>query len=462
MTLFRQLAWSLAGSFGAGVLAFATQLGASYALSASEYGQYSLIIAALTIATVASLWTSVSAVRFGSDEYREHGTLARTFSARLWITSPAIGAAIVLLVIAPRWLCEFFELPPGTTRLVAAPLAAFAIHEHVGAMALAMLRFRLHAVSLVVSRVPPLAVIVAALVRGEPASLAHLTIALAVGYLVASIIPVAGVGIQPIHPPARADVRRLFAYSTPLFVTAAANTAVGAAGPVLLRYETGLAAIGTFQLASLVGNVFSLAATSVNRVALPRIVRLDDRRARELVETSGTAVTVQSAAAFGGVAIVAGAAFAVVGASGYGQLQHVVPAIVCMGAYRLASCLPGSYGNARDLTRPMAVANVIAAGVNVLLALVLAREIGAAGPAVALALSEWLNTVLYIAAAGVPTASVVRTALLALVPSLYPLAFAGGWCSATTPRVAGWAAFCLAYALVIRAMRRTRAAIAPA
>jgi len=447
--LLRQLLWSLGGSVGGGALAFATQFGSAYVLDPAGYGQFALIGVALNIAMVTSMWTATGAIRYGSRELETSGGLDRTFSARLWLTVPCVLAGVALLVWAPGWLVTFFRLPPQALRLVALPLVALAVFEHFGTMCLALLRFRLHGLATVLSRVPPLLLVFGAIATRRQMPLVWLVMATGAGYLLGAVAMLPSLGVAPLraHRPERARMSELLAYSGPQAVALAANTVVFSAGPIFLRVLASMDAVGRYQIANMLNNITGLVAASVNRVLLPYFSRLEvspegRKRLTDFLTVFSPLGGFVLALLLGGTAMIVGSLFSLAVPASYAASATVVPIVIVTAAFRLASCIPSQYGQAIGATRTLAVISVAQAVTNLLLTWLLATHtVPLTAPAVALALSEWLGVQLAVGFFLRRTV-VARWAAFILAPAALPAFVAIGLVQVSLPRMVLWFVLC--------------------
>lgn len=269
----RSAASVMAANYAAIGVSFFTSVVLTRLIGAGEYGHLALLLTGSQVLSFfVSVWTLPAIVQFGSREFAEHGSLARTFWSRTVLTLPWLAAAAAMLAVLAGPLGELLSIPPWGAALVFAHFVLSTAVATASSLLQAMQRMPRYAVGLVLDRALALAAILV-LARFEALDAVRVLACLVLSSALVAAFLFASIGRRTLAP-IRAETERIAAvwrFSLPIV----ASSWVGLFGSQWLDYlvirtylplgELGLYALA-YQLAGVLQQMTSVVAT----LLLPR------------------------------------------------------------------------------------------------------------------------------------------------------------------------------------------------
>lgn len=260
------------------LLSFATFWILGNALSTSDYGIYSLIISLVSyLFVLTGSWNSQGFVRFAREEFVGHGTFAAAARARAILVGAASALCLTPILVAPKHVLALAAVPPGWLALVivlfALQLAADALTGGLQSVA----DFRGLARFQVLEKAAVLLAVAAA--WGLPGSLTvgSLGIALVVGKATALIVSATRLRFAWFRRSADATppLGPLWAYSSPLLLSAVIGYFPLVAGPSIVSHFLSAAEVGKYNVAyQLYGFYQAMTASVVATLFVPLLTDL--------------------------------------------------------------------------------------------------------------------------------------------------------------------------------------------
>lgn len=133
--LIRNFLAVCAGNYGALVLSFFISIVLTHRLGAETFGRLAfLLTVSQVLLLVIANWTHVGFVRYGSQEFVQYGTVARTLWARFSIIVPLLALAALILVMARGRLSNYLGVPEWGLVLVFGHFLLVCIENSLGAV----------------------------------------------------------------------------------------------------------------------------------------------------------------------------------------------------------------------------------------------------------------------------------------------------------------------------------------
>ena len=280
----------VAANYAAIGVSFLTSVVLTRVIGAGEYGHLALLLTGSQVLSFfVSVWTLTAIVQFGSREFAEHGSLARTFWSRTILTLPWLTAAAVVLAVFAGPLGALLSIPPWGVALVFAHFVLATAVATASSLLQAMQRMPRYALGLVLDRALALAAILVLARLGELDAVRVLACLVLSSALVAAFL-FASIGRRTLMPirvdPAR--VTAVWRFSLPLIAT----SWVGLFGSqwldyLVIRTYLPLSELGLYALAYQLAGVLQQMTSVVATLLLPRYSLLtfggNDEEVRRIV-----------------------------------------------------------------------------------------------------------------------------------------------------------------------------------
>ena len=108
----------LGKAIGFGIIQFISLLLIVRILEPERYGSYALFTSVVLIIAILTIWTSVSIVRFGREEFITEGSVRKTFWSNCWILLPAFVLCFLLIFIFSARLSQYIGIPQSYYYLI--------------------------------------------------------------------------------------------------------------------------------------------------------------------------------------------------------------------------------------------------------------------------------------------------------------------------------------------------------
>lgn len=392
--MFRSVLVLTSGNYGAMALSLVISVVVTRRLGTEQFGRLALLLMASQIfILLVTNWTQAGLIRFGAKEFAATGRTADVFWARTWLVLPFAVLACVAIVVFRPWLSVYFGVPAWGIFVVLLHIAAAYATATFGAVFQAREHMHPYSVSLVLEK----AILLAA-VAMLPAVFMHNALAVLVTYAAASLITSAWslyrIGPRSLLPVTlnRETCRVLLSFSLPLILSSWAGL-LGASwlSLIVIKWYRPLSDVGAYSLATQLAGVVQQVAIIVSTVLLPRLSVLiasgEDEKVRVVVRRVFPYWLLGTSILFCGVIAGMRPMLAVVFGPAYQHaavpLAILMPASSAVALFASFSPIVTAYG----ATWPFTWACLLAAGVNVVMALLLVPPFGIAGAAAATMLS---------------------------------------------------------------------------
>lgn len=380
----RRITWSAFGSLAGLATSVLAVLAVSRFVAPEEYGRAAVMTAVWGILLNPITWCGGVMMRFGPVELQRAGRLSKTLATR------AVFAAPVLVILLPTTmiLARVRDWSTFDVILTYGWIGAATIYDFFQWSAVAGQRFRAMALTNVIVKSAPIAVLLvdaglARVVRAE-----QLLAANVVGTAVAGTVLL--VSIRRVIAPSAPDrrlLRQMWNYSLPGLVGMPALATIAWLDPLVLDHFSSSAEVGRYQLAYPTLTVFASVGASINAVFSPELVgaqagrdpgALDSYRRR----TQPVATLVLGSGALG-VACLAPSIARCVLPSTYARSADLVGLLSIAGAFVVGTYVLYPLVTATDSVWSMQIASIGQAVANAVLDLLLAPTWGARGIAMA-------------------------------------------------------------------------------
>jgi O-antigen/teichoic acid export membrane protein len=272
--LLRNLLSVALGNYGAIGLGFLLSIVLTHRLGALEFGRLALLIMSGQVLTaVVAGWSVTGLVRFASQEFARHGSIAQTFWARGALLLPGLTVVVAAAMVVQAPAARYLGIPERGIWVVAGFFVVTMLAVTIGAIFQARQQMDRYAISMVLDKA--LALIAILLL---PAPYASSPVAVVACYAASTTVVViwgiASLGVRALMPVRveRRAVADLWRFSAPLVM----STWIGIVGGqavmyALVRQFRPMTEVGLYALSSQIAAVLQQIAVVAASVLLPRL-----------------------------------------------------------------------------------------------------------------------------------------------------------------------------------------------
>jgi len=348
------------------LLGFATISLLGNAVSRSEFGVVSLVLALVNYLFVATAsWNGQGYVRFGREEFVATRRLARSFAARAIMMALAALACGGLLAFGRDWLSRFVGLEPRWSSFFLGLLLLRLASDAVTTTFQATGRFRDLALFQVADKALFLAAVLAAWTFSDSLGAPAVLGAFAAGKLATLLPALARMKLDWFRPvrQLREGVRELWQYSAPLLVSSALGYLPLVAGPYIINHHINSEEVARYNIAYQVYGFYqALTTTVLGTLLIPILTDLvtagRDDRTGHLVSRFGGQLALLNCLAVGAVSIASMLAFPLV-LPLYGDVVPVLVLLLAGSSWQVMITVYSAMLAALKSSRPVAAVNAV-------------------------------------------------------------------------------------------------------
>jgi Membrane protein involved in the export of O-antigen and teichoic acid len=264
-----------AGNYAAMAMSLAINGLLTRQLGADRYGHLALLLtASQMLALVAVNWTHTALVRFGAQEFAESGTVSATFWTRIWIATPWICGAAVLMAVARRPIAAYLLIPEWGLLLVLAQFAAAFMLVTVGAVFQARSEMPRYGAMLFLDKALAAAVLIVAVaggVRLAPLGALGIYAGSSTAVAIWGLTRTGSASLMPMRFD-RANYVKMFAFSFPLLF----SSWVGVFGTnwfdlLIIKMYRPMSEVGLYSLGAVLAGVVQQVTIIFSTLLLPKL-----------------------------------------------------------------------------------------------------------------------------------------------------------------------------------------------